>query len=97
VGVVEKIYSQNSKPEQLKEPQLYHGNINFPVLDCVAAIYAVQIALCWLAIRGWGRLSAKESNKPAYCPILSFSQRSGFQCENGAPLFFTCFDYVVLL
>jgi hypothetical protein len=26
-----------------------------------------------------------------------FAPRGGFLCENGAPLFFTCFDYVVLL
>jgi hypothetical protein len=26
-----------------------------------------------------------------------FSPRSDFLCGNGAPLFFTCFDYVVLL
>jgi hypothetical protein len=28
---------------------------------------------------------------------LPFSPRSGFLFGNGAPLFFTCFDYVVFL
>jgi hypothetical protein len=51
----------------------------------------------WMTICGWGRLSVQGVDKRVKCSILPFSPRGGFLCGNSAPLFFTCFDYVVLL
>jgi hypothetical protein len=72
-------------------------------LSVLSKDYSLQrLTLYWLppanrlTIRRWGRLSVQGADKRVKCSISHFSPRGGFLCENGAPLFFTCFDYLVL-
>jgi hypothetical protein len=50
----------------------------------------------WRFADGDGYRSEEPINLSKY-PILAFSQRSGFLCEIGTPLFFEFFEYLVIL